>query len=87
MKSQSFQITQPFVSPPAPPRMALCSQVLKAMERLNHDSITPPKFMVEKKPQEGPKGDAMGVSPIPLPPFRAVSESATHPSPGWRPLT
>jgi len=66
--------------------MALCSQVLEAMMRFTHGSIPPSKFTVEKKAQEGPKGDAMGVSPLPLPPFRAVSESDTHPSPWWRPL-
>lgn len=53
--------------------MALCSQVLEAMMSFSHGSITSPKFTVEKKAQEGPKGDAMGVSPLPLPPFRAVS--------------
>lgn len=66
--------------------MALCSQVLEAMVRLTHGSITPPKFTVEKKAQKEPKGDAMGVSPLPLPLFRAVYESDTHPSPWWRPL-
>lgn len=50
-------------------------------EGAHHGSITPPKFMVEKKRPRRNQGRCYGCCPLPLPLFRAVYESDTHPSP------